>query len=71
MYAGLAVLALLFVFACLPETKGLQLEDIDNLFSGQLCSCGASSPNDSSHVHYIRVKGSSYLPSDTDASDVE
>ncbi|XP_034542569.1 proton myo-inositol cotransporter-like isoform X2 [Notolabrus celidotus] len=71
MYAGLVVLALVFVYGCLPETKGLQLEDIENLFMGPLCSCGASSPNDTRHVHYIRVKGNNYLPSDNEASDVE
>nr|XP_046249291.1 proton myo-inositol cotransporter-like isoform X2 [Scatophagus argus] len=54
MYTGLVVLGLLFVLGCLPETRGLQLEDIENLFSGQLCSCGASSPSDSRHVQYIR-----------------
>ncbi|XP_051238860.1 proton myo-inositol cotransporter isoform X4 [Dicentrarchus labrax] len=69
MYAGLVVLGLLFVQGCLPETQGLQLEDIENLFAGQLCSCGASSAN--GHVHYIRVKGSNYLPSESDASEVE
>ncbi|XP_074489815.1 proton myo-inositol cotransporter-like isoform X2 [Sebastes fasciatus] len=52
MYTGLVVLGLLFVQGCLPETQGLQLEDVDNLFTGPLCSCGASSPN--GHVHYIR-----------------
>uniref|UniRef100_A0A8C4HL99 Proton myo-inositol cotransporter n=1 Tax=Dicentrarchus labrax TaxID=13489 RepID=A0A8C4HL99_DICLA len=67
MYAGLVVLGLLFVQGCLPETQGLQLEDIENLFAGQLCSCGASSAN--GHVHYIRVKGSNYLPSESDASE--
>lgn len=71
MYSGLVVLALLFVLGCLPETQGLQLEDVENLFAGQLCSCGASSPSGSRHVHYIRVKGNNYLPSDNDASDVE
>ncbi|XP_028285737.1 proton myo-inositol cotransporter-like isoform X2 [Parambassis ranga] len=71
MYTGLVVLALLFVLGCLPETKGLQLEDIENLFAGQLCSCGDSSPSDTRHVHYIRVKGHNYLPSDNEASDVE
>ncbi|XP_041852292.1 proton myo-inositol cotransporter-like isoform X2 [Melanotaenia boesemani] len=54
MYTGLVVLGLLFVFGCLPETQGLQLEDIENLFTGQLCSCGNSVPNDNRHVHYIR-----------------
>ncbi|XP_047209577.1 proton myo-inositol cotransporter-like isoform X1 [Girardinichthys multiradiatus] len=54
MYAGLVVLGLLFVFCCLPETKGLQLEDIENLFTRQLCSCGDLPGDDSRHVHYIR-----------------
>ncbi|XP_039990048.1 proton myo-inositol cotransporter-like isoform X8 [Xiphias gladius] len=71
MYTGLVVLGLLFVQGCLPETQGLQLEDIENLFTGQLCSCGAPSPNGSRHIQYIRVKGSNYLLSDNDASDVE
>ncbi|KAM9854273.1 proton myo-inositol cotransporter-like isoform 2-T2 [Aulostomus maculatus] len=54
MYTGLVLLALLFVYGCLPETQGLQLEDMENLFTGQLCSCGASSPTHHRHVHYIR-----------------
>ncbi|XP_075993818.1 proton myo-inositol cotransporter-like [Genypterus blacodes] len=52
LYAGLAVLGLIFVLGCLPETQGLQLEDMEALFSGPLCSCGASSPVD--RVNYIR-----------------
>ncbi|XP_041651447.1 proton myo-inositol cotransporter-like isoform X2 [Cheilinus undulatus] len=71
LYTGLVVLALLFVYGCLPETKGLQLEDIENLFMGPLCSCGTSSPHDNRNIHYIRVKGNNYLPSDNEASDVE
>lgn len=71
MYTGLVVLGLLFVYSCLPETKGLQLEDIENLFTGRLCSCGGFSASESRYVHYIRVKGSNYLHSDSDASDVE
>ena len=71
MYTCLVVLGLIFVQGCLPETQGLQLEEIENLFAGQLCSCGASSPNDNRNVHYIRVKGSNHLLSDSDASDVE
>lgn len=71
LYTGLAMLGLIFVLGCLPETKGLQLEEIENLFAGQLCSCGDPSLNDNRHVQYIRVKGSNYLPSDNDASDVE
>ncbi|XP_030588300.1 proton myo-inositol cotransporter-like isoform X2 [Archocentrus centrarchus] len=54
MYTGLVVLGLLFVLGCLPETKGLQLEEIEHLFTGRLCSCGDPSPSDNRHVHYIR-----------------
>ncbi|XP_044048364.1 proton myo-inositol cotransporter-like isoform X2 [Siniperca chuatsi] len=61
MYTGLVVLSLLFVQGCLPETQGLQLEEIENLFTGQLCSCGASSLSDNRHVHYIR-QGSEVSP---------
>ncbi|KAK5616670.1 hypothetical protein CRENBAI_001835 [Crenichthys baileyi] len=71
MYASLVVLGLLFVLCCLPETKGLQLEDIENLFTRQLCSCGDLPADDNRHVHYIRVKGSNYLHSDNEASDIE
>ncbi|XP_060932071.1 proton myo-inositol cotransporter-like isoform X2 [Limanda limanda] len=71
LYAGLVVLGLLFVQGCLPETQGRQLEDIENLFTGPLCSCGDSSHVGSRHVQYIRVKGSNVLLSDNEASDVE
>ncbi|XP_069019220.1 solute carrier family 2 member 13b [Embiotoca jacksoni] len=71
MYAGLVLLGLLFVLGCLPETRGLQLEDMENLFTGQLCHCGGSSPGDSSHAHYTRVKGNNFLPSDEEVSDIE
>ncbi|KAM6937009.1 proton myo-inositol cotransporter-like [Xenentodon cancila] len=71
LYTGLVVLGLLFVLGCLPETQGLQLEDVENLFTGQLCSCGDPAPSNSRHVHYIRVKGSHYLHSDNEASDVD
>ncbi|XP_033941112.1 proton myo-inositol cotransporter-like isoform X2 [Pseudochaenichthys georgianus] len=55
LYSGLVVLGLIFVQGCLPETKGMQLEDVDHLFSGPLCSCGASAPpTDSSNVQYTR-----------------
>ncbi|XP_029378561.1 proton myo-inositol cotransporter-like isoform X3 [Echeneis naucrates] len=54
LYTGLVFLGLLFVLGCLPETQGLQLEDIESLFAGQLCSCGGSSSSGNRHVHYIR-----------------
>ncbi|XP_062245870.1 proton myo-inositol cotransporter-like isoform X2 [Platichthys flesus] len=54
LYTGLVVLGLLFVQGCLPETQGRQLEDIENLFTGPLCSCGDSSHSGSHQVQYIR-----------------
>lgn len=71
LYTGLVVLGLVFVLGCLPETQGLQLEDIENLFSGPLCSCGASSSTNNRNVQYIRVKGSNYHLSESEASDVD
>ncbi|KAM8750340.1 proton myo-inositol cotransporter-like isoform 2-T2 [Acanthopagrus schlegelii] len=68
MYTGLVVLALLFVQGCLPETQGLQLEEIENLFTGQLCSCGVSSPSVNRHIHYIR-RGSEFSPAQYGAVD--
>ncbi|XP_053282242.1 proton myo-inositol cotransporter isoform X1 [Pleuronectes platessa] len=54
LYTGLVVLGLLFVQGFLPETQGRQLEDIENLFTGPLCSCGDSSHSGSRQVQYIR-----------------
>uniref|UniRef100_A0A8C2ZD52 Proton myo-inositol cotransporter n=1 Tax=Cyclopterus lumpus TaxID=8103 RepID=A0A8C2ZD52_CYCLU len=69
MYTGLVAVGLLFVQGCLPETKGLPLEDVENLFAGRLCSCGSSSAT--RDVHYVRVNGRGSHPSDSDASDAE
>ncbi|XP_067349058.1 proton myo-inositol cotransporter-like isoform X2 [Channa argus] len=69
LYTGLVVLGLLFVLGCLPETQGLQLEDIENLFTGPLCSCGASSPSGNSHVHYI-PHSSEFTPADNGAVEL-
>lgn len=71
VYMGFTVLGLLFTFGCLPETQGLQLEDIENLFTGPLCSCGTSSDLTNQNIQYIRVKGNNYLPSDNDTSDID
>ncbi|KAG8510365.1 Proton myo-inositol cotransporter, partial [Galemys pyrenaicus] len=71
LYAGFAALGLAFVYGCLPETKGKTLEDIEGLFAGRLCSCGAADAGEGRYVEYIRVKGSNYHLSDNDASDVE
>lgn len=68
MYTGLVALGLLFILGCLPETQGLQLEEIEYLFSGPLCSCGASTPSGQRNVQYIRVTGNNYL-SDSEGSD--
>ncbi|XP_043922139.1 proton myo-inositol cotransporter [Protopterus annectens] len=35
-YAGLAALGFLFIYGCLPETKGRKLEEIESLFENRL-----------------------------------
>ncbi|XP_062928565.1 proton myo-inositol cotransporter-like isoform X1 [Mobula hypostoma] len=40
LYAGLATLGLFFIYGCLPETKGIKLEEIESLFENRLCTCG-------------------------------
>ncbi|XP_056595573.1 solute carrier family 2 member 13b isoform X3 [Triplophysa dalaica] len=52
LYSGLALLGFVFVVGCLPETKGLRLEEIESLFAKRLCTCGAESQD----VHYIRPR---------------
>ncbi|XP_077373313.1 proton myo-inositol cotransporter-like isoform X2 [Festucalex cinctus] len=54
VYMGFTVLGLIFAFGCLPETRGLQLEDIENLFTGPFCSCGTSSNLSNQNIQYIR-----------------
>ncbi|XP_075868210.1 proton myo-inositol cotransporter [Nelusetta ayraudi] len=71
LYSSMALLGFLFVYGCLPETKGRRLEEIEALFENQLCSCGASDSDEGRQVEYIRVKGSNYHLSDNDASDVD
>lgn len=67
LYSGLALLGFVFVVGCLPETKGLRLEEIESLFGRQLCSCGAGG---SRSVQYTRVNGGNYR-SDEDVTDDE
>ncbi|XP_028903071.1 proton myo-inositol cotransporter [Ornithorhynchus anatinus] len=71
LYAVFAALGLLFIYGCLPETKGKKLEEIESLFDNRLCMCGASDSDEGRYIEYIRVKGSNYHLSDNDASDVE
>ncbi|XP_019750332.1 proton myo-inositol cotransporter-like isoform X1 [Hippocampus comes] len=63
VYMGFTVLGLLFAFGCLPETQGLQLEDIENLFTGPFCSCGTSSHLTNQNIQYIR-KSPEFSPVD-------
>lgn len=71
LYAGFAAVGLLFVYGCLPETKGKKLEEIESLFDHRLCTCGTADSDEGRYIEYIRVKGSNYHLSDNDASDVE
>ncbi|XP_070351526.1 uncharacterized protein [Equus asinus] len=71
LYAGFAAVGLLFIYGCLPETKGKKLEEIESLFDNRLCTCGASDSDEGRYIEYIWVKGSNYHLSDNDASDVE
>ncbi|XP_048409650.1 proton myo-inositol cotransporter-like isoform X2 [Stegostoma tigrinum] len=71
LYSGLTTLGLFFVYGCLPETKGLKLEEIESLFENRLCTCGLLDSDEGRHIEYIRVKGSNYHLSDNDASDIE
>lgn len=71
LYAGFAALGLVFIYGCLPETKGKKLEEIESLFENRLCTCGMSDSDEGRYIEYIRVKGSNYHLSDNDASDVE
>uniref|UniRef100_A0A9J8BAE7 Solute carrier family 2 member 13b n=2 Tax=Cyprinus carpio TaxID=7962 RepID=A0A9J8BAE7_CYPCA len=67
LYSGLALLGFVFVLGCVPETKGLRLEEIEPLFGRQLCSFGAGSTQS---VQYTRVNGGNYR-SDEDVTDDE
>ncbi|XP_075783516.1 proton myo-inositol cotransporter isoform X2 [Pelodiscus sinensis] len=71
LYAGFAGMGLIFIYGCLPETKGKKLEEIESLFETRLCTCGISDSDEGRYIEYIRVKGSNYHLSDNDASDVE
>nr|XP_060634378.1 proton myo-inositol cotransporter isoform X1 [Anolis sagrei ordinatus] len=71
LYAGFAFVGLIFLYGCLPETKGKKLEEIESLFEKSLCTCGITDSDDGRYIEYIRVKGSNYHLSDNDASDVE
>ncbi|XP_028813824.1 solute carrier family 2 member 13b isoform X2 [Denticeps clupeoides] len=67
LYSGLALLGLIFIFSCLPETKGRRLEEIESLFESRLCICGNQGTG---HAQYTRVNGGN-IASDADASDDE
>ncbi|XP_063164049.1 proton myo-inositol cotransporter isoform X2 [Candoia aspera] len=46
LYAGFAFVGLIFLYGCLPETKGKKLEEIEGLFETSLCTCGISDSDD-------------------------
>ncbi|XP_048881964.1 proton myo-inositol cotransporter-like isoform X1 [Brienomyrus brachyistius] len=56
LYAGLTLLGFLFIYGCLPETKGHRLEEIELLFENRLCTCGASDSDEGRQIEYIRSR---------------
>lgn len=42
MFAGIVTIALIFIFIALPETKGLKLEEVQQLFDQGSIMCGKS-----------------------------
>nr|XP_060634380.1 proton myo-inositol cotransporter isoform X2 [Anolis sagrei ordinatus] len=48
LYAGFAFVGLIFLYGCLPETKGKKLEEIESLFEKSLCTCGITDSDDGS-----------------------
>lgn len=42
LFVGIVTLALVFIGITLPETRGVKLEEVENLFSQPLCSCSKS-----------------------------
>ncbi|XP_061679791.1 proton myo-inositol cotransporter-like isoform X2 [Syngnathoides biaculeatus] len=63
VYMGFTLVGVVFTFGCLPETQGLQLEDIEDLFMGPFCSCGHSSDLPNQNIQYIR-KSPEFSPVD-------
>ncbi|KAM4677067.1 proton myo-inositol cotransporter isoform 2-T2 [Discoglossus pictus] len=51
LYSGFAFLGLLFIYGCLPETKGKKLEEIESLFENRLCTCGAADTDEGRPLH--------------------
>uniref|UniRef100_A0A4W3HIJ7 Major facilitator superfamily (MFS) profile domain-containing protein n=1 Tax=Callorhinchus milii TaxID=7868 RepID=A0A4W3HIJ7_CALMI len=56
LYAALSGLGVIFIYGCLPETKGKKLEEIESLFEHKLCTCGLLDSDEGRHIEYIRVK---------------
>ncbi|GFO15459.1 solute carrier family 2 (facilitated glucose transporter), member 13 [Plakobranchus ocellatus] len=42
MFVGIASLGFVFISTCVPETKGVKLEEVESLFQGPLCRCCGS-----------------------------
>ncbi|HXT90640.1 MAG TPA: sugar porter family MFS transporter [Trebonia sp.] len=55
-FAGLAALAIAFVYRFLPETKGLPVEEIVQLFEQPLSTAAATQPKERPHgfAHHVR-----------------
>ena len=57
LYAGLAILGLLFLVFFLPETKGKSLEEVEGLFAKPWCGNGAPVSYTEKSVQYVHIRG--------------
>jgi len=39
LFVGIVLIGLVFMVVCVPETRGVKLEEVETLFSKPLCSC--------------------------------
>lgn len=40
LFVGIVTIGLVFMIITVPETKGKKLEEVEELFSRPICSCG-------------------------------
>lgn len=58
LYATLASLGLVVCFICLPETRGVSLEEVEGLFARPWCgSEGQVASEAEKSVQYVHIRG--------------